>query len=177
MVLHRFYTHTDGGRALEPIYYDPSVLGRFNAPDETYGVLYAARRPHGAFAESFLRTAGRRVVDPGLLARKGLVELEVLRPLNLVEFDGRRLAPLGATAAVPHGDPPYGNAQSWSKALREHPEAPDGIAYTSRHDPSELCYAIFGSPDPPVSETRRDVGLDADWFWRIADHYDVGVAP
>ena len=101
----------------------------------------------------------------------------MLRRLVLVDFDGPRLAPLGATAAVPHGDPPYENAQAWSKALKEHPDAPDGIAYTSRHDPSELCYAIFHHPDPPVSEVRRDVALDADWFWRIADHYEVGAAP
>ncbi|WFR98615.1 RES domain-containing protein [Rhizobium tumorigenes] len=50
-VVHRFYTST-----FEPIHFDKSDLGRFNAPDATYGVLYAAREIEGAFAETFLRT-------------------------------------------------------------------------------------------------------------------------
>ena len=49
--LHRFYP-----AGLEPIYFDKSLSGRLNAPDGRYGVLYAAARPQGAFAETFLRT-------------------------------------------------------------------------------------------------------------------------
>lgn len=37
-VLHRFYTAT-----FEPIFFDPSRDGRLNAPDGSYGVLYAAK--------------------------------------------------------------------------------------------------------------------------------------
>ncbi len=176
-LLHRFYTRTDGVSLFDPVYYDRSLAGRFNAPDASYGVLYAAKRPHGAFAESFLRTQGRRMVDPGLMARKAYVQLRVLRPLNVIEFDGRRLAPLGATAAVPHGDPPYDNAQAWSQALHDHPVKANGIAYTARHDPREVCYALFDHPDPPVAEVSREEILDTGWFWDLADYYDVGRAP
>ena len=176
-ILHRFYTRTDGTRTFDPIFYDPSLRGRFNSPDGNYGVLYTAKQLNGAFAETFLRTSGRRMIDPGLMASKGYTRLEVRRRLALIEFDGRWLAPLGATAAVPHSDPPYDNPQAWSKALRNHSISPDGIAYTSRHDPSEICYALFSNPDPPVAELSRDAALDADWFWQLADHYEVGMAP
>jgi hypothetical protein len=176
-VLHRFFIRTDGISVFDPIYFDRSLASRFNAPDASYGVLYTSHGPHGGFAESFLRTPGRRMIDPGLLARKAYVKLQVLRPLTMIEFDGKRLAPLGATAAVVHGDPPYDNPQAWSKALRDHPTKADGIAYTARHDPSELCYALFDDRDPLVAEVSRDETLDADWFWRLADAYEVGFAP
>lgn len=176
-ILNRFYTLGDGARTFDPVFYDRSPGGRFNAPDGSYGVLYTAKRPYGAFAETFLRTSGRRMVDRGLMARKGFATLRVLRRVALVAFDGPRLAALGATAAVSHCDPPYGNSQAWSAALRSHPAGADGIAYSSRHDPSEVCYAIFEHRDDPVAEIDRDVGLDADWFWRLADHYEVGIAP
>lgn len=116
------------------------------------------------------------MVDTALMDRKGYAQLRVQRRLTLIVFDGRWLARLGATAAAPHSDPPYGNAQAWSKALRDHPVKPDGIAYSSRHDPSELCYALFESSDPSLAVISRDPNLDVDWFWRLADHYEVGVA-
>ncbi|WP_363223061.1 RES domain-containing protein [Phenylobacterium sp.] len=115
------YTLGDGARRFDPIYSDQSLQGRFNAPDASYGLLYAAKAEPGAFVERFLRSPGRRDIDPGLLDNKGYPRLKVLRPLRVVEFDGRRLAPLGATAAVPHGDPPYDIPQTWSRALRDHP--------------------------------------------------------
>ena len=36
-IIHRFYT-----ASYDPIFFDKSVLGRFNAPDGSFGVLYAA---------------------------------------------------------------------------------------------------------------------------------------
>ncbi len=54
-VLHRVF---DADR--DPIYFDSSLLGRLNSPDASYGVLYTAGTPRGAFAEAFLRSPGRR---------------------------------------------------------------------------------------------------------------------
>jgi hypothetical protein len=175
--LHRFWTRVDGPRLNESIYYDSTRSGRLNAPDASYGVLYTANDPHGAFAETFLRTPGRRTIDPGHLARKAYVRLTVMRPLRLIDFDGPNLAILGATAAVVHGDQPYDNSQAWSAALRAHPLRADGISYTARHDPHQICYALFSRPFPTVREERREEDLDAPWFWEIADRYQVGMAP
>jgi hypothetical protein len=170
--LHRFYK-----LAYAPIFYDPDKGGRLNAPDASYGVLYAAKAANGAFAETFLRSPGRRLLDPTEVAERGRVVLRARRVLKLIDFTGRGLPILGATAEVIHGGKPYDNAQGWSKALRAHPSKPDGIAYTARHDPSEVCYALFEAADPPVEEVSRDTDLDSNWFWEVADHYEVGLAP
>jgi hypothetical protein len=69
-VLYRFYT-----AEYEPTFFDPSRLGRLNAPDGSYGVLYAAREPFGAFEETFLRQPGRTLIDASLLRRKAYVRL------------------------------------------------------------------------------------------------------
>jgi hypothetical protein len=66
--LHRFYTTTH-----EPVFFDRSTSGRFNAPDGSFGVLYVARLVNGAFAETFLRSPGNTLIDSGLLRRKGYV--------------------------------------------------------------------------------------------------------
>lgn len=72
-IVHRFYTAEHD----EPIFFDRSQGGRLNAPDGGYGVLYAAREAHGAFAETFLRRPGLTLIDNGLLRREAYVRLKV----------------------------------------------------------------------------------------------------
>jgi hypothetical protein len=67
--------------------------------------------------------------------------------------------------------------QAWSKALRAHPVAADGIAYNARHDDRALCYALFESVSPPIREIDRQIDLDANWFWELADLYGLGRPP
>jgi hypothetical protein len=109
------------------------------------------------------------------MTRKGLVQLEVLKPTPLIDFDGPGLAKLGATAEVVHGSFPYEVPQAWSGALKAHPAAAQGIAYSARHDPHETCYALFDGAS--VREIRREENLDQDWFWELADIYRVGRPP
>ncbi len=170
--LHRFYTAN-----WAPIFFDTSTAGRFNAPDASHGVLYAARTIAGAFAETFLRTPGRTLIDSDLLRRKAYVRLSTRRELTLIRFAGPGLARLGATAEVSHSGLPYDVPQAWSKALLAHPVDADGIAYHSRHDDAELCYALFDRTVGAISEEELQVDLDQDWFWRIAEPYGVGLAP
>lgn len=170
--LHRFYT-----AKWEPIFFDTSTAGRFNAPDASYGVLYAARNIDGAFAETFLRSPGRTLIDSDLLQRKAYVRLRTGRELSLIRFAGPGLARLGATAEVSHSGLPYDVPQIWSKALRAHPVNAYGIAYHSRHDDAELCYALFDRAVGAVVEAERLIDLDQDWFWRAAAPYGVGLAP
>jgi RES domain len=66
-VMHRFYT---AKAKYDPIFFDSSREGRLNSLDGSYGVLYAAREPAGAFAETFLRTPGRTLIDMDRLRRK-----------------------------------------------------------------------------------------------------------
>lgn len=170
--LHRFYT-----AAQEPIYFDRSTLGRFNAPDATYGVLYAAKEVAGAFAETFLRTPGRTLIDTDLLRRKAYVRLTTTRRLVMIGLAGPGLARLGATAEVVHGGLPYDLPQAWSAALALHPIGADGIAYHARHDDSELCYALFERASDAIVSAERRLTLDDDWFWGLGERYGVGLAP
>lgn len=171
-LLHRFYT-----ASYDPIFYDRSRIGRFNAPDGSYGVLYAAMSLAGAFAETFLREPGRTLLPADLMARKAYIQLRVMRSLRLVKLGGSGLARAGATAEVVHGGLPYDIPQAWSAALQRHPAAPDGITYTARHDDEVSCCALFERAPMQVAEVHRRTELDQDWFWKIAAPYGVGMAP
>lgn len=170
--LHRFYTV-----AYDPIYFDRSDLGRFNAPDRSYGVIYAAQDVHGAFAETFLRSPGHSLIDLAFLRRKAHVRLSVARDLRLVRMMGPGLAILGATAEVTHAGLPYDAPQAWSKALAAHPANADGIAYHSRHDDTQICFALFERITSAVMERERRTDLDENWFWQVAERYRVGLVP
>lgn len=98
---HRFYT-----AKWNPVFFDSSREGRFNAPDTSYGVLYAAKGVDGAFAETFLRNPGRTLIDDMLLRRKAYVRLSSSRALTLIRLAGPGLARLGATAEVAHSGLP-----------------------------------------------------------------------
>jgi hypothetical protein len=150
-VMHRFYT--DG---FEPIFFDIGL---------------------SAFAETFLRTPGRRLIDASFLKRKAYVCLQARSELTLIKLAGPGLAILGATAEIVHGGLPYDDPQAWSKALFGHPVNAHGIAYYARHDDEALCYAIFDRASSSVAETARETNLDQDWFWQLALKYKVGLAP
>jgi hypothetical protein len=171
-LLHRFYTNT-----YEPIHFDRGRSGRFNAPDGSYGVLYAAMSPAGAFVETFLREPGRTLLPTDLLARKAYAQMRVLRPLRLIKLGGPGLAIVGATAEVVHGGLPYDVPQAWSAALHGHPSVPDGISYTARHDDEAVCCSLFDRVPAPAIDLERRTSLDEDWFWAIAEPYRVGLAP
>ena len=161
----------------DPIHFDRSDTGRFNAPDGRHGVLYAARHRRGGFAETFLRHPGRTLIAADLLARKSLATLATIRPLRLARLAGAGLARLGATAEVAHAGPPYAVPQAWAAALHDHPGRFDGIAYNARHDDEQRCYAIFDRAADAIDVAAREPDLDADWFWEIAELYGVGLAP
>lgn len=173
--LHRF--HTYGDQKYSPLYFDRSLSGRLNAPDGRYGTLYVARRPEGAFAETFLRSPGAQVLDASLLGIKAYAILRPTRPLRLAQLTGPSLGVLGATAEVTHGGLPYTAPQAWSKALYDHPARYDGIAYRARHDDAEICYALFDRCAPVIEIADQATDLDIDWFWTLALRYDLGLSP
>jgi hypothetical protein len=172
-ILHRFHNGAFG-----PIYFDKGLGGRLNSPSGSYGVLYAALNSNGAFAEAFLRTPGRRLLDPHVVAGKAYAQLEALADLKFIHLDGPSLAVMGATAEIVHsGGPPYPNPQAWSFALHGHPEKADGIAYSSRHDPHQICLAVFDRAAHAIGEFLREADLDQEWFWELADIYEMGQPP
>jgi hypothetical protein len=173
VTFYRFYS-----REQAPIFFDRSTHGRLNSPDGSFGVLYAAQHKTGAFAETFLRSPGRRLLPEDLIRTKGLVRLRPTRALKVVRLLGPGLAIVGATAEVTASAPPYDLSQAWADALHNHPGAFDGIAYHARHDDDETCYAFFHRSTPAIAEVdRKDDLLHAKWFYDLLDHYSVGIAP
>ena len=172
VILERFFSAD-----FDPIYFDRSKSGRLNAPDGSYGVLYAAQDLGGAFAETFLRNPGQTMLTTGQIAKKARVQLRTLRELRLVKLGGAGLARIGATAEIIHGAQPYDAPQTWSRELRLHPSKPDGIAYTARHDDESICYALFDHLPLCVGEHAREMDIDRDWFWDMAEHYGVQFGP
>lgn len=176
--LRRFHAARDAsGTLYDSIFFDKSKKGRFNDSAGTFGVLYAAATESGAFAESFLRTPGRQVRAADFVSDKAYARLKTKRELRLIRVTGKGLAPIGATAQVTHSGLLYDVPQAWSTALHDHEVKADGIVYTARHDDEELCYAIFERAKDAIVTVDRRLHLDDNWFWQLAEDYDVGRAP
>ena len=124
-----------------PLFFGSTGGNRFDDPTRIYGVCYLAATLEGAFAETCLRAVGARFVALAFLEERSFSGIEVTAPLRLVSVHGPGLAQIGATGAVTSG--PHAVAQQWSRAIHDHPTAPDGIAYRSNHDNGELCVALF----------------------------------
>ena len=136
-----------------PVFFSPGAgkgpIGRFDSPSGSFGVLYLARSLEGAFAETVLRNPHRRLIDPAEITSRAVSVLGVSRTVRLVEMRGRGLQALGTDNAISTG--PYGPCGAWADALFNHPDQPDGVAYTSRHDPDQVCIGLF---------SRADIALD-----------------
>lgn len=149
---------------------------RFDAPSGEFGTMYLARRAHGAFAETLLRTPGATILERNALETRGFAAFTPSRDLRFVQLCGSGLSKIGATAEVTSARN-YSLSQQWALALWSHPQSPDGIAYMSRHDDHELCFAVFDRAAPALSSPPvvwpmlGDLTLLSD----ILDHYDVGV--
>lgn len=127
--------------AYEPIYFGRSNSGRFNAPSEEYGILYAAINEHCAFRETIGRFSQYRLISTEVLSQRLMSEIEANRDLKLVDLTGEGLTMLEADGRLFTGS--YQIAQQWSLSFYTHPSKPDGIYYRSRHDPSRTCVAVY----------------------------------
>ena len=136
-----------------PVFFGPGAgkppAFRFDSNTGAFGVLYAAEMPDGAFVETLLRNPSRLMVDWSEIAARSYSELLANKDLRLVDATGSGLSRLGTTAALSTG--PYDPCGLWSDALFHHPEQPDGIIYSSRHNPKKFSIALFGRPDMKLS--------------------------
>lgn len=144
-----------------PLFFSPGPnrppTGRFDSATGRFGVMYLALTFEGAFAETVLRNPARRLVAMGEIAARSLAFVAAARPLRLVQMYGAGLQRLGADNAVTTG--PYEPCGLWADALFAHPDAPDGIAYASRHDPEQVCVALFSRPDLALGTTHESLAL------------------
>lgn len=137
--------------AFDPLYFGRSGGNRWDAPAGEFGVLYAGGDAHCAFIETLGQTTGNVLVTAAALAERCLGEIQVRRPLRLVDLTGAGLAQLGADARLTTGA--HVVAQRWSLALWQHPTAVDGIIFRARHDPSRIAVAIYDRAVAAVTAT------------------------
>lgn len=144
--------------AHDPIFFGPgegrSPTYRFDPQSGRFGVLYCAPDPDAALIETLLRNPQRLTVDYREIATRSLSRLSANRALKLVVATGQNLSRLGTTAALSTG--PYAPCGQWADALFDHPQAPDGILYASRHNPDERCLALFDRADIRLSVIDTD---------------------
>ena len=158
--------------ALGALHFGNSGANRFDDPQQVYGVC--ARTLEGAFAETCLRAVGAQFVATAFLEARSFTIIETVKDLQLVRVHGPGLAQLGATSVVTGGD--HAIAQAWSRAIHDHPSAPDGLLYRANYDNGEICAALFercrnrlklGPSEPLLSNRARLAAL--------LDRYKVGL--
>ena len=160
--------------ALGALHFGKSGANRFDDPQQVYGVCYVARTLEGAFAETCLRAVGTQFVATAFLKARSFTIIEAVKDLQLVKVHGPGLARLGATSVVTGGD--HAISQAWSRAIHDHPSAPDGLLYRANYDNGEICAALFErcrnrlklGPSEPLLSNR--VCLAA-----LLDRYKVGL--
>jgi hypothetical protein len=138
-----------------PVFFGRGASNRFDAPDRSYGVLYAGGDPFCAFIETFTRAAGTRIITTTELERQALSELRAVRPLRLIDLtQSGALLRIGADARLFSAE--HDVAQRWSKSLHDHPIRLDGILYPSRLDPEKHGIALFEDRAPAILNLSRD---------------------
>lgn len=160
-----------------PVYFGRSGRSRFDAPNAEFGVLYLGDSPHCCFIETYGRVAGSeaRIVTRSDLSVRRLAVVAFHRALRVVDLTASGLAKLGADNRLCTGD--YGVAGRWTLALWSHPNAPDGLLYRSRHDPSRMCLALFDRAADAVIVTSDTDLLDSSLEPTLAealDSYGIG---
>jgi hypothetical protein len=161
------------------MYFGRTADNRFDSPDKSFGVLYLGMDEYCSFIETFGQTTGIRSVSTMQIEARRLAELEVMRPLKLIDLcSSGGLARIGADAGLLSGE--HGVAQRWSAALRSHPIKPDGILYPARHDPARRACAIFDCPSSVFRVSRRGSLLDSrniQVLQSILNTYGFGLTP
>jgi hypothetical protein len=108
---HSVYRH--------PVFFGKTGLYRFDAPDASYGVLYAGADVFCAFIESIVKNASNRIVTTAELKSKAIAELKGVRPLHLIDLTSSgALTRISADSRLFSADREA--AQLWSKANTVH---------------------------------------------------------
>ena len=153
------------------------ATNRFDAPDQSFGVLYMALTRDGAFAESIGRTPRSFRSDTELAALR-LSTIEIVRPVRLVDLHGgAAVGALGATGVVGVG--PQSLARRWAQALHAHPISPDGIEYRCRHNSDELAIALFDrvGDDAVVPVDVDELIDDRTWLTAMRSRHQIWSPP
>jgi hypothetical protein len=172
--------------AREAIFFNTGRIGRFNAPDGEYGVLYLGRDPFCAFIETFGQAMrrddrGLSVIGEYDLAERCLCCIDVKPgrgPFRLVDLTGAGLARIGADNRLNTTTTDRGLPQRWALALWRHPQRPDGLLYRVGHDPDRSGIALFDRVgDILIAHHADNVLARPDALFPILSHYGFSLNP
>jgi hypothetical protein len=177
--LYRIHKRESG-----PVFFGPTGTAprwRFDDPDGEFKVCYLGLDPEAALVETLLREPWRRRTLSWSrdIERHRLAVFDLIAPLRLVDYGGPGLLALGTTLEV-LGTRDYTLAQHWSRALWSHPDAPDGILYSCRHDNRTSAVALF---DRAANALRllesQPFELESGWRWiaEMSARYQFGLIP
>jgi hypothetical protein len=150
-------------------------INRFDDPLGRFRLCYFGTTIEVCFAETFLRNPPVGILALDDLAARAVATVEVRRELRLVPLHGANLARLGTTAEPASGSD-YALSQAWSRALWEHADVPDGVAYRSRHDDSALCVALYDrAKDSLAIVADRPLMDNSKALAKLLRRYNVGL--
>lgn len=148
MPLHRIHR-----RDHDPIFFGPAGAvprSRFDSPDGSYKVLYAARSLETAFGETLVRSPHISYVTSTAVKARVHSELVTARTLKLYPLVDAGVSAHGLSFTDLHGDA-YARTQEVSAWVHGNTSA-DGILYTSRFD-NQRCVALFDRASDAVATT------------------------
>lgn len=169
-----------------PVYYNrqstSSTVFRFDAPNNEYGVLYAASTFEACMAETLMR--GRfRGVDAGMphvIDEKAItdrcvavLEMENARPLRLADLT-QPLWQLGFDTQV-LSTPNYFAPNRWSAALHDNEASVDGIYFHSRFANS-VSVALFSDRAILVQKGNTVPLNEHSALPAFLDRFSIGIA-
>ena len=154
---------------------------RFDAPSGQFRIMYCSEELPGAFVETVLRRPGR-IIRREEVERRAVSLLVPRRPLVLARIMDEGLQWHGVHAGEISIDD---YAPSRALALDLHTTFPtlDGLAYRSRYDNGQVCFALFDRVRPTdliVSGTTEFGGdpVTADrMMLRYGAVFDTSAAP
>lgn len=137
----------------DPIFFGPegpAPTFRFDAPDGSYKVLYAARSIGTAFGETLVRSPHIPYVISTAVKARVRSALAVARPLKLYPLIDAGVSARGLSFTDLHGDA-YARTQDVSAWVHANTSA-DGILYASRFD-NQRCIALFDRAIDAIATT------------------------
>jgi hypothetical protein len=159
----------------DAVYFGCTGRNRFDAPgcpNGEYRALYAAADVYGAFIETLGRETGKNRVDLQTLRVICLARLETTRPLDLVDLTGTGLTHVGADAGLWAGRD-YTLCGRWALAFWRHPQQPDGLYYSSRHDPHRGSLVLFDRAQEAVQSQGQGALADQKHMALLVDILDT----
>jgi hypothetical protein len=154
---------------------------RFDAPDRSFGVMYATFDPATAFAETVLRDQPMRsddvILDYHDLESRVVIELRRgpdNRPLRLIKLYDEGLAAAHTDNQISARDH-YPTTQRWAQIFHDHPIAADGIVYMSRYMGARKSAALFDRCSVAVAAGDATPLLEHREFANVVEMFDLAI--